>query len=717
MNSNKFVSLSTIFSVLLLVACGGNDESASPGNSSESENAVASQSARTFAAVDEIRLLAAATEPGQWMSHGGDYKEQRFSQLEQINTENIDALSLSWFADLETNRGQESTPLMVDGVLYVTEAWSKVSAFNARTGERLWFYDPEVPGEKGSYGCCDVVNRGVAVWEGKVYVGAYDGRLIALDAETGTEVWSEVTVDQSKFYTITGAPRVANGKVFIGNAGAEYITRGYMSAYDAETGELVWRFYTVPGNPELGFESDAMRMAAETWNGEWWELGGGGSTWDAITYDPDTNLLYFGVGNGSPWNAAMRSPEGGDNLFTVSIVAVDADTGEYVWHYQEIPAEEWDFDSVQQITVADLEVDGAMRHVLMQATKSGYYYMLDAYTGELLVAENFVPVNWTFGYDMETGRPNINEAAQYTKNEGPRISQPGPIGAHSWHPMSFSPETGLLYIPARESSIAYTNAPDLEFGNFSIGVSFFGGDEAYEDPDNTIERGGPTRLIAWDPIQGEEVWSVDREQGAPAGILSTAGGLVFQGNGDGQEFVAYNAESGEQLWSADIQTGVSAGPISYELDGVQYIAQVVGGSNPGGYYAPSYARLLVFSLGGTAQLPEKIEFTQRPFDPPELTASPEVVAAGEEIYSGACSLCHGNGGVGRGMFPDLRRSPLLHSDVGFDAVVLQGILSERGMVSFADELNAEDTAAVRAYLATLAEAALNAPAFGPPGAP
>jgi PQQ-dependent dehydrogenase (methanol/ethanol family) len=700
----------------LLAACGGGDEA--PAASSASAPApvpIVAQTTVAAAAVTEARLENAESEPGQWMTYGGTYKEQRYSQLSQINTGNVSELGLAWYADLGTNRGQESTPLMIDGVIYVSEPWSKVNAYDARTGALLWHYDPKVPGEFGARGCCDVVNRGVAAWNGKIYVGAYDGRLIALDAATGNEVWSTVTTDQSKFYTITGAPRVANGKVFIGNAGAEYIYRGYVSAYDAETGEQIWRFYTVPGNPADGFENEAMRMAAATWSGNWWELGGGGSTWDAITYDQQTNSVLFGVGNGSPWNALVRSPLGGDNLFTISIVAVDADTGEYKWHYQEIPAEEWDFDAVQQIMLADIEVNGVVRHVAMQATKSGYYYMLDANTGELLVAENFVPVNWTTGYDLATGRPIINEAARYTKNEGPRIAQPGPVGAHSWHPMAYSPVTGWLYIPARESSIAYTANPGAAFGDFSLAVDFTGGDAAYDAPGNTIPRGGETKVIAWDPVRGEAVWSSSRPTGSSVGILATAGGLVFTGNPVEQEMLALRADTGEQIWSYPVQAGISAGAISYELDGEQYIAQVVGGQAQGGYYAPTYARLLVFKLGGTAQLPPNAEYTQAPFNPPAQFATVDEVTQGGQIYGNACAICHGDGGASRGMFPDLRRSALLQSQEAFDQVVLGGIRAERGMTSFADQLTTADTTLIRAYMTDRAIAARDAPPFAPPG--
>ncbi len=705
----RLLAVSTLSAIL--VACGGSENAAPPA----AESAAGQIAVPAAANVTRERLLNAASEPGQWMTYGGGYQEQRYSGLSRITPDNISQLGLAWFADFDTNRGQESTPLMIDGVIYVSQSWSKVQAYDAKTGALLWVYDPKVPGEFGSRGCCDVVNRGLAAWNGKIYVGVYDGRLVALDAATGKEVWSTVTTDQSKFYTITGAPRVANGKVFIGNGGAEYIYRGYVSAYDAETGQQVWRFYTVPGNPADGFENPAMEMAAKTWSGNWWEKGGGGSTWDGITYDPQTNLVLFGVGNGAPWNAKARSPEGGDNLFTISIVAVDADTGEYKWHYQEIPEEEWDFDAVQQITLADIEINGAVRHVAMQATKSGYYYMLDAATGQLLVANNFVPVNWTTGYDLATGRPVINDAARYTLAEGPRIAQPGPAGAHSWHPMAYSPLTRLLYIPARESSIAYTVNPAGSPGNFNLNVNFTGGDAAYDEPGNTIQRGGKTKVIAWDPVQAKPVWTSERDTGASVGMQVTAGNVLFTGNPVTREMLAFKADTGEQVWSYPVQAGISAGSISYELDGEQYVAQVVGGQSPGGYYAPTYARLLVFKLGGTAQLPPNAEYTQAPFAPPAQTASIDDVAKGGTLYGGACGICHGDGGASRGMFPDLRRSPLLVSQEAFDQVVLGGIRKDRGMASFEGKLTPADTALIRAYMVDRAIAARDAPPFAPPG--
>src|SRR5688572_1427558 len=359
------------------------------GTSSESKSRTVREPA--FAAVDSARLLAADKHPGQWMSHGRTYDEQRYSPLKQINTQNIGQLGLAWFADFDTNRGQESTPIVVDGVIYVTEAWSKVRAYDARTGELIWFFDPEVPGEWAINACCDVVNRGVAVWEGKVYFGTIDNRLIALDAESGSQLWSVQTTPPGEPYAITGAPRVAKGKVYIGQGGAEFGVRGFIAAYDVDTGNRDWIWYTVPGNPANGFENPQMEIAAATWNGEWWLTGGGGTVWDSIVYDPVTDLLLVGVGNGSPWPSEIRSPGGGDNLFLSSIVALDPDTGDYVWHYQTTPADSWNYAAVQQIIIADLVINGQMRHVAMQQPSNGIFYVLDAATGELLSAKPVIP--------------------------------------------------------------------------------------------------------------------------------------------------------------------------------------------------------------------------------------------------------------------------------------------------------------------------------------
>ncbi len=407
------------------------------------------------ASVDATRISNAETEPGNWVTYGRTYSEQRFSPLTRITAANVKQLGLTWYADLDSNRGQEGTPLVIDGVLYVSVAWSIVKAFDAQTGRLLWSYDPAVPRALGVRGCCDVVNRGVAAWQGKIFVGTFDGRLVALDARTGRPVWSVMTVDASKPYTITMAPRVIKGRVVIGNSGNEYGVRGYVSAYDAETGKLVWRFYTVPGDPSKPFENEAMAMAAKTWSGEWWKLGGGGSAWESISYDPTVNLIYLGTGNGTEWNQGYRSSSQGDNLFLSSIVAINADTGNYVWHYQVTPGDEWDFDAVQQLILADLTIDGTARQVLMQANKNGFFYVLDRKTGQLISANNFTPVTWTSGIDLKTGRPVEVPGIRYDRTGKRTELLPGALGAHSWQSMAFNPKTGLVYIPAQEIPMSY----------------------------------------------------------------------------------------------------------------------------------------------------------------------------------------------------------------------------------------------------------------------
>jgi len=670
----------------------------------------------TFANVSEERLMQAAAEPSQWMTHGGTYDEQRYSTLNEITRENVGRLGLAWFADYDTNLQQEATPLFIDGVLYVSTAWSKVYAFDAATGRELWKYDPEVPGEWARHTCCGVVNRGVAAYDGKIFVGTLDGWLVALDAATGNEVWSVNTIDSSKPYTITGAPRIADGRVLIGNGGADYGVRGYVDAYDARTGELDWRFYTVPGNPADGFENDTMRMAAATWTGEWWAVGGGGTAWDAIVYDPKTDLVYIGVGNGAPWSAVERSPGGGDNLFLSSIVAVDAETGEYVWHYQTTPWEAWDYTAVQPIIVADLTIRGSERRVVMQAPKNGFFYVLDAATGELLSGDAFADVNWADGIDRETGRPRVRPEARYDVTGKPFNAMPGPQGAHSWHPMAYSPDTNYVYIPVQAAWFPFVHDPNYEPRTVgaNLGIDFAAQATFYRD--NPNERSGFTSyLIAWDPVARREVWRGDSAEGRPGGALATAGGLVFNGGGAAQEFRAYDAATGAKLWSMDTQTGVAAGPISFELNGRQYVAVSVGGEQTGGYYAPNYSRLLVFALDGTQALPPPLPFTEQPLDPPPATAPAERVARGRDLYSQYCSLCHGVEGRSRGaLFPNLTRTPTLHAQPAFDAVVLQGARSANGMASFADALTGEDTAAIRAYLTARAnelkaEAAVPAP--------
>jgi quinohemoprotein ethanol dehydrogenase len=651
----------------------------------------------TPADVDDAVLESAGERAGSWLTHGRDYAETRFSPLTGIHEGNVDRLGLAWTFATRTERGLEATPLVAGGVLYATGSWSVVYAVDARTGEELWFWDPEVDRALGAFACCDVVNRGVALYKGKVYAGIFDGRLVALDAGTGDVVWETQSTDPALPYTVTGAPRVVQGRVIIGNGGAEYGVRGYVSAYDAETGELAWRTYTVPGNPADGFESEAMKMAAGTWTGEWWTMGGGGTVWDSMAYDPRLDLLYVGVGNGTPWNRLVRSPGGGDNLFLASILALRPSTGELVWHYQTTPGETWDYTATQHMILADLDIDGEQRQVLMQAPKNGFFYVLDRATGELISAEPFVPLNWATHVDRQTGRPVEIDGARYEHE--PFMQMPGPLGGHNWHPMSFNPHTGLVYIPAQEPWSLYVHDPDFEFreGIWNVGV-IRGAAAAL-----SVSLPAPTgHLLAWDPVAQQERWRAPYGDMWNGGTLTTAGNLVFQGTSDGR-FIAYQAETGERLWEAAVGRIIAA-PVTYEVDGVQFVSVLAGW---GGAYATTAGaggariergRVLSFAIGGQARVaPAEATIEPAAPEPISFTASPEQIAAGATGYAASCSVCHGPDAVSGGVLPDLRlAAPEVFGD--FHDIVLGGARLERGMPSFELWLDRQEVDAIRAYV-------------------
>jgi quinohemoprotein ethanol dehydrogenase len=647
--------------------------------------------------VDETRIVDADKEPQNWLSVGRNYAEDRFSPLASINEQNVGRLGLAWFVDLDTKIGSETTPLVVDGVMYTVGAWNVIIALDARSGRELWRYDPKPRRDWLRYMCCGPASRGLAVWKGKVIAATIDGRLFAVDAQTGAPVWDVRTTDANQPYSITGAPRVVGGKVIIGNAGGEFGVRGYVSAYDADSGRLVWRFYTVPGDPAKGFESKAMEMAAKTWHGEWWKSGGGGPAWDAFSYDPDLHLLYIGTGNGNAWSRDLRSPGGGDNLFLCSIVAVRADTGEYVWHYQEVPGENWDYDCVQQMTLTELDIDGVKHKVLMQASKDGFFYVLDRESGRLLSASPFVLTTWASRVDMPSGRPVEYKDNLYTDTEAKMVS-PTPFGAHNWHPMSYDPMTHLVYFSAQEAGWAYSRTSTFDYHPMAWNISQ--NPKAKRPPPSaTVPIKGFT--LAWDPVANKEAWRIPHDGPWNGGVLTTAGNLLVEGTEDGN-FGVYRASNGEKLWSMPIGTGAVAGPMTYSVDGEQYIAVsagwagsliIIGGGLSAIHDAPT--RMLVFKLGGTAVLPATAPRAVPP--PPRQTASAETVAKGEAAYNKTCRICHGGNLISGGMTPDLRfMSAETHQQ--FEAIVLGGARAERGMASFADVVSVDDTEAIHAYI-------------------
>ncbi len=686
--------VSIVLSVVMLGGCsrfkGSEDQPKGPGR------------------VNASRIVNADREPGNWLTYGRTYSEQRFSPLKDISDQNVNRLGLVWSFDLDTHRGQEATPIVVDGVMYFTSAWSKVFAVNAASGALLWSYDPKVPPEWGINACCDVVNRGVAIWEGRVYFGTLDGRLIALDAATGKPVWEQLTIDKNWRYSITGAPRIVKGKVVIGNGGGEFGVRGYVSAYIAEDGKLLWRFYTVPGDPSKPFESPILEKAAKTWSGEWWKIGGGGTVWDAIVYDPELDLLYIGTGNGGPWNAKYRSPKGGDDLLTCSIVALRPDTGEYVWHYQEDAADDWDFDSSEQMILADIPIDGKMRKVLLHAPKNGLFYVIDRENGAVISAKPYTLINWATGVDLKTGRPIETDIAHYPGSD-PAPIVPGPLGAHSWHPMSYSPLTGLIYIPVNNVGFKFKSTEDFEFkklaANFGIDMVAAGMPQDAKIKKAILEtiKG---KLVAWDPVQQKQAWAVERPGPWNGGTLATAGNLVFEGIASGR-FEAYRADTGEKVWSFDAQTGVIAGPVTYTVNGEQYVAVLAGWGGVFPLVAGDVAfksghvrnisRMLAFKLGGKASLPPRPEMEEPVLNPPRSVADAATIHRGEALFQRFCSTCHGDVAVGGGVLPDLRYSATLANDRWFK-IVREGAYQSLGMVSFEKEVSQKDATDIRAYV-------------------
>jgi len=716
----RTITMAMLLVLTGLVGCsqGGDEatEAAAPEVTSAPESGTAPEAgASTFAAVDTQRILAARDNPEEWLTYGGTYEEERHSLLTQVNRDTVEDLGVAWTYELSTSRGVEATPIVVDGVMYVTSAWSVVHALDARTGAEKWVYDPAVDRAVGVKACCDVVNRGVAVYDGRVYVGVIDGRLEALDAATGDVVWSTVTVDQSKPYTITGAPRVFDGKVLIGNGGAELGVRGYLSAYDAATGDLVWRFYTVP-NPrkqpdEAASDAALATVANRTWGdeGAWVTDGGGGTVWDSIVYDAVNDQVIFGVGNGSPWNREVRDPAGGDNLFLSSIVAVEADTGAYRWHFQTTPGDNWDYTATQTIILGDLPLGtaGEPRRVVMQAPKNGFFYVLDAEDGEFLSADAFVPMTWATGVD-EFGRPIEVAEARYG-NKAVFVN-PGPLGAHNWQPMAFNPDLDLAYIPAQEVPRYYSMDPRMESDpiGWNTGIDF-AVEVPVEPPPGTFRALRATlkgRLIAWDPVAREPRWTVEHDNAWNGGVLSTAGGLVFQGKLSG-DFVAYDAATGDVLWSENVKSGAASGPGTYAIDGEQYVTITTGWGSAYALAAgfaydaplpPVLGKVVTFKLGADGEIPEPKMVAVERTPKTEAFGDAATLSEGMVHFQRNCAVCHGELAISSGVLPDLRWSTVAGSADAWKTIVLDGTLADRGMVSFAEHLDAEQVEAIRAYV-------------------
>jgi len=680
--------------------------------------------------VDAERMKAAASDPGNWLATGRDQDGTYYSPLTGINSRNVDKLGFAWTFDLGTYRGQEATPIVVDGVMYTSGTWGYVYAVNAATGNPIWRYDPQAAHLAARHPCCDLVNRGVAVWKGKVYVASVDGRLHAIDAATGQKVWeADTVIDHAMPYSSTGAPQIAGNVVVIGNSGADMGhggVRGYVSAYDLSTGAFRWRVFTVPPVPGQKYETPQIEAAARTWDSPRdpkFKLGG--TAWDGFAYDPALDLVYFGTGNAAPYDPRQIGPSNLDELYTASILAVHADSGKMAWHYQTTPHDHWDFDSVQKLVMADLRINGEPRQVIMQACKNGFFYVLDRKSGELISANGYTYVNWASGVDLKTGRPVAADAGDWFKK--PSNVYPSWAGGHTWNPMSYNLTTHLVYIPVLDVPNVWVdlahNGGLVKYLDGFFTVNGIMPDDSY-DPNDLKRDFGPLpdlksltaarkeKLVrelirAWDPVAGKIVWEHETSSGMrgyDGGVMSTAGNLVFQGRGSGELWV-YAADTGKVL--KVIQTGshIMAAPMTYTVDAEQFVAVQAGyggaaitvGTIPQSSAAAKYQninRIIAFKLGGPA-VPTPPARTSPVFEqPPKQTASPQSIQAGEVRFVQECSRCHV---LGPSVTPDLRYlSPAQHAI--FKDIVLRGAVAPTGMERFDDVLTEQDVENIHAYL-------------------
>ena len=699
MKNQLLVSISILLTITLFTFC--KEEVVEKGTAEHIQKV-------TEAINDEV-LANANARPGDWLSHGRNYKEDRYSELDQITKENVGDLGLAWAEEIGTKRGLQATPLVVDGILYFSGPFNKVWAYDARTGQEIWHFVHDYDTESNIDLCCGFSNRGLAMYKGDLFMGTLDGKLVSIDATTGIKNWEVMTIPPDQQYSITGAPRIVKGKVIIGNGGAEVGARGYITAYDATTGDADWRFYTVPGDPSKPYEHADLEAAAKTWNGDvYWKQGGGGTVWDAIVYDPELNLIYIGVGNGAHWDREFRSPGGGDNLYLSSIVALDADDGSYKWHYQTTPGDSWDYTATQPLILADLKIKGQMRKVIMQAPKNGYFYVIDRTNGQFISADNFVYQNWTTGMD-ENGRPIEAEGARYTDGQTHWIS-PSSHGGHNWPPMSFNHETGLVYIPTAIQSEPYMHGASADDpgalgggigGNVALSNKLYIPNVFDPNPAAPVPQTSSGRLIAWDPVAQKEVWGVEQVGLYNGGLLSTTTGLLMQGDATGM-FTIRDVKDGSVLKEFDLRSGIVASPVTYMVDGEQYITMLVGW---GGYLAKLHKHvprihegtIYTFKLGGQAEAPEKLPAFEHPLTTIKTDASPEHIGNGWNVFTRFCIHCHPSPGAGHASTPDLARSS---NDIfdNYKSIILEGSLAKQGMPDFKGRITEQEIEDVKSFI-------------------
>lgn len=645
-----------------------------------------------------------------WAAYGQSFGEQHYSPLAQIDTSSVTRLGLAWSYDLPAGNPLTG-PLAIDGKLYTATGYSVVRAFDAANGKLLWTFDPKAPEAAGRKLRTGYGSRGLAWWDGKLYVGTQDGRLIAIDAGTGRRLWSAMTVEPNDYRFISGAPRVFAGKVIIGHGGADTSDlRGYVTAYNADTGRKLWRFYTVPGDPAKGFEDATQAMAAKTWAGEWWKRGGGGTVWNSFTYDAENDTIFIGVGNGAPWNHRVRSAGKGDNLFLASIVALSGKTGAYKWHYQFNPGETWDYNASMDMQLADIMIDGKQRKVVMEAPKNGFFYVIDRLSGKLISADKIAKVSWAKGIDIKTGRPIEVPEARYPDGHTFALF-PGPQGAHTWLPSAYSPKSGLMYLPVLESGTAY-NDRGIDVHNWRR-TQANSTEAAVNLSEARLSRDklGRGTLLAWNPVTRKAAWRVPTAGGWNGGVMATGGGLVFQGEDNGR-FTAYDAVNGKPLWRFDAQTPVLAPPISYSVKGRQYVTVLTGiGTSVGAVtallsqyvdYRTQARRVLTFALDGTATIPRAIPAKPQAAPDPDFV-SDAVAGRRGAVEFNRCQTCHGISAVGGGTAPDLRTSGIPVSAEAFEAVVRQGVMVPAGMPRF-EEMTDRQMDDLRQYIRAQAAA-------------